>query len=108
MLNVINSKSVYDIENGKANEDDSDSHFETNMARYYQWNRGDNGYLTKLMVETDADEALRLWQSMVEMLKEHIHYKRRQLKEIHRITDSLTMDEILIHLDYCQSYKSKY
>ena len=69
-FNVINSKSVYDVEKGEANEDDSDSHFETNMVRYYQWNRGDNGYLIKLMVETDADEALRLWQSTVEMLTE--------------------------------------
>ena len=34
------------------------------------------------MVEADADEALGLWQSMVETLKEHIHYKWRQFKEI--------------------------
>ena len=52
------------------------------------------------MVEADADEALGLWQSMVETLKEHIHYKWRQFKEIRCITDSLTTEEILIHLDY--------
>ena len=97
-----------DVENGEANEDDSDSDSETNMVRYYQWKRGDDGYLTKLKVEADADEALGLWQSMVETPKEHIHYQRRQLKEIRRITDSLTMEEILIHLDYSENYKSKY
>ena len=56
------------------------------------------------MVEADANEALDLWQSMMETLKEHIHYKRRQFKEIRqrqfkeicRITDSLNMEEILI------------
>ena len=60
------------------------------------------------MVKADADEPLGLWQSMVEALKEHIHYKRRQFKEIRRITDSLTMKEILIHLDYSENYKSKH
>ena len=43
-----------------------------------------------------------------ETLKEHIHYKRSQFKEIHWITESLTMEEILIHLDYSKNYKSKH
>ena len=100
--------SVDDIENGEANEDDFDSDSETNMVRYYQWKRGDDGYLTKLMVKADADETLGLWQSMVETLKEHIHYKQRQFKDIRQITDSLTMEEILIHLDYSENCKSKH
>ena len=49
-----------------------------------------------------------LWQSMVETLKEHIHYKRRQFKEIRCVTDSLTIEKILIHLDYRENYKSKH
>ena len=97
-----------DVGNGETNEDDSDSDSETNPVRYYQWKRGDDGSLTKLMLEADADEALGLWQSMVEALKEHIHYKRRQFKEIRRITDSLTMEVILIHLDYSEKYKLKH
>ena len=96
--------SVDDIESEETNKDDSDSDSETNMVRYYQWKRGDDRYLTKLMIEADASEVLDLWQSMVEMLKKHIHYKPRQFKEIHqmqfkkirRITDSLNMEEILI------------
>ena len=60
------------------------------------------------MVDADADEALVLWQSMVETLKEHIYYKRRQSKEICRVTVSLTMEEILINLDYSENYKSKH
>ena len=70
---------VGDVENGEANEDNSDSDSETNLVRYYQWKRGDDGYFTKLMVEADADEASGLWQSMVEMMKEHIYYKWRQI-----------------------------
>ena len=90
---------VDDVGNGETNEDDFESDSESNPVRYCQWKRGDDGSLTKLMVEADADEALGLWQSMVEALKEYIHYKRMQFKEIRRITDSLTMEVILIHLD---------
>ena len=45
-----------DVENGEGKEDDSDSEFETNMVRHYQWKRGDDGYLTKSMVEVDANK----------------------------------------------------
>ena len=45
---------------------------------------------------------------MVKMLKEHTHYKRRQLKEIRCITDSLNMEDILIDLDFGKNYKSKH
>ena len=44
----------------------------------------------------------------METLKKHTHYKQRQLKEIRRITDSLTMVEILIHLDFTKNYISKH
>ena len=59
------------------------------------------------MVEADADEALGLWQSMAETLKEHIHCKQSQFKEIRSITDSLAMEETLIHLDHSKKYKWK-
>ena len=62
---------VNDVENG----DDSVSDSETNMVRYYQWKRSDDGCLNKMMVE--ADGVLSLCQSVVETLKEHILYKRR-------------------------------
>ena len=44
---------VDNVGNGETNEDDSDSDSETNPVRYYQWKRGDDGSLTKLMVEVD-------------------------------------------------------
>ena len=36
-----------DVENGEGKEDDSDSDSKTSMVRYYQWKRGEDGYLTK-------------------------------------------------------------
>ena len=45
---------------------------------------------------------------MVEILKEHIHPKRRQFQEIRRLTDNLSAEQILIHLDYSENYKSKH
>ena len=58
--------------------------------------------------EADVDEALNLWQSMVQVLKEHIYTKRKQFQEIRRLTDNLSPDELLIHLDYSENYKSKH
>ena len=46
MLNSSDGLTVNDVGNGEANEDDSDSDSETNMVTYYQWKRGDGGYLT--------------------------------------------------------------
>ena len=74
------------------------------MVRYYQWKEDDDGYLTKLIVEADADEVLGLWKSMVETLKEHSHYKRRLFKETRLLKVRVTMEEILIHLGYSESY----
>ena len=71
---------VDNFENWEANEGDSNSDSKTNMVRYSQWKRGDDGYLTKLMVEADADEALGLWQAMVKTMKEHIHHTWKNLK----------------------------
>ena len=45
-----------DFEDEERKEDDSDSESETSMVRYYQWKRGDDGYLTKLLVEVDDSE----------------------------------------------------
>ena len=56
------------------------------------------------MVQADADEILGLWKSMVETLKEQTHYKWRPFKEICRVADSLTIEEILIHLSYNKNY----
>ena len=61
-----------------------------------------------MRIVTDIDEALNLWQSMVEILKEHTHTKRRQFQLIRRLTDNLSAEQILIHLDYSENYKSKH
>ena len=38
---------------------ESDSDFEaSDVVKYYQWKRGEDGYLTKMRIETDIDEAL--------------------------------------------------
>ena len=58
-----------------------------------------------MQMELDIDEALELWQSKVQILKQHIFTKRQQFAEIRRITENLDEDELIIHLDYSENYK---
>ena len=79
-------------EENESSESDSDSEA-SDVVKCYQWKRGEDGYLTKMRIETDIDEALNLWQSMIEILKEHIHTERRQFQEIRHLTDNLSAEQ---------------
>ena len=94
-------------ENEQSESSDTDSE-DGDTVKYYQWKRGDDGYLTKMRIEADIDKTLNIWQSMVQVLKEHIYTKRKQFQEIRRLTDNLSPDKLLIHLDYSENYKSKH
>ena len=59
-----------------------------------------------MRIEADIDETLNIWQSMIQVLKEHIYTKRKQFQEIRRLTDNLSPDKLLIYLDYSENYKS--
>ena len=46
-------------EENETSESDSDSEA-SDVVKYYQWKRGEDGYLTKMRIETDIDEASNL------------------------------------------------
>ena len=46
-------------EENETSESNSDSEA-SDVVKYYQWKRGEDGYLTKMTIETDIDEALNL------------------------------------------------
>ena len=64
-----------------------------------QRKKGADGYLTKIRIETEISESLTLWQTVIEIMKAHIHTNRRYFTEIARITNNLNENEILIHSD---------
>ena len=101
----------YNKRNDETDENDGDSSSSSDSdgeCKYYQWKKGADGCLTKIRIETEISESLTLWQTTIEIMKAQIHTKRRQFKEITRITDNLNEDEIWIHLDYSENYKCQH
>jgi len=86
---------------------DSDDDNSSVVCRYYKWMKGADGYLAKIKLQVPINDALALWQTTIETIKLHIHTKRRQFAEIRRLTDNLSDNEMLIHLDYSENYKCK-
>ena len=52
------------------------------------------------------DEAVDMFKASVTILKKHIYSKRVQNWEYNRIKESLDHCEILVHVDYAESYKN--
>ena len=97
-------------DNGGRDSDASDSS-ETNSRsqeiKFYTWMKNDEDHLTKMLATEEIEDCLRIWQEKVTHLKRHIHTKRKQQQEYNRIKNNLQTNEILIHLDYSENYKSK-
>ena len=74
---------------------------------FYEWKRGDNGYMMKSQVILSIEDALTLWNSKVQRLKEHIFTKRQQQGNISYRKVNIKVNEVLIHLDYSENYKSQ-
>ena len=73
--------------------------------KFLQWKKNDDGYLTKMEMSCDMDEALELWLAKITCLKQYIYTKRVQFVEIQKLQENLTDNQLLIHLDYSENYK---
>ena len=61
--------------------------------------------MMKRQVTLSTEDALTLWNSKVQRLKEHIFTKRKQQSKISYL--KIKVNKVLIHLDYSKSYKSQ-
>ena len=61
--------------------------------------------MMKSLVTLSTEDALTLWNSKVQRLKEHIFTKRQQQSKISYLKVNIKVNEVLIHLDYSKSYK---
>ena len=48
-----------------------------------------------------------MWNSKVQRLKEHIFNKRQKQSKISYLKANIKVNEVLIHLDYSENYKSQ-
>ena len=75
--------------------------------KFQEWKRGDNGYMMKSQVILSLEDGLALWNNKIQRLKEHIFAKRQQQSKISHLKTSIKANEILLHVDYSENYKSK-
>ena len=91
---------------GHSDSDSEEREFDRTVG-FYGWKRGDNGYMMKSQVTLSIEDAPTLWNSKVQRLKEHIFTKRQQQSKISYLKANIKVNEVLIHLDYSENYKSQ-
>ena len=55
--------------------------------------------ITKARIEISFNNAIEMFKEGVAVLKEHIHIKRRQVNAYREMKESLTNDELMVHVD---------
>ena len=90
-------------ENDFQSEDSSDDAADDICINFHQWKKNDQGYLAKMMVSYQLDDALELWQQKIARLKQHIFIKRIQFAEIQKLEENSTENQLLIHLNQQQN-----
>ena len=86
-----------------SDSDSEESEFDRTIA-FYEWKRGDNGYIMKSQVTRSIEGALTLWNSKVQRLKEHIFTKRQQQSKISYLKRNI---KVKIQLYYNENYTSQ-
>ena len=76
-----------------------------NEVSFYKWETPDK-HVAKVRITLPFDEAVDMFKASVTVLKKHIYSKRVQNREYNRIKESLDHCEILVHVDYAESYKN--
>ena len=90
---------------GHSDSDSKKREFDRTVG-FCEWKRGDNGYMMKSQAILSIEDALTLWNSKVQRLIEHIFTKRQQQSRILYLKSNIKVNEVLIHLDYSENYKS--
>jgi len=72
---------------------------------FYKWCKV-NKATQKKEFKVNCEEAITLWKESVVHLKQHIHRKRVQTFSLNTIKEELKPSEILLHVDFSESYKN--
>ena len=83
-------------------DSDSDSY---NLISFYRWETPDK-HVSKVRISVNYDEAIDRFKESVTQLKRHIYSKRSQNRFYNGIKESLDYGQILVHVNYAESYKN--
>jgi len=78
---------------------------EKEVVTFSQWNREDN-HIVKHRQSLSFNQAIEKWNSTLSVTKKHIHRKRKQVKAYNDQKAKLKPREVLIHVDYSESYSN--
>ena len=85
---------------------DSNSDSDTScLVSFYHWETPDK-HVTKIRISEPFEEATERFKESVVSLKRHIYSKRSQNRHYNHVKESLDHRQILVHVDYAESYKN--
>ena len=85
---------------------DSNSYSNTScLLSFYRWETP-NKHVTKIRISEPFEEATERFKESVVSLKRHIYSKRSQNRHYNHVKESLDHGQILVHVDYPESYKN--
>ena len=100
---------LYQLPLNLPTESDTDSSFESddsnNLVSFYRWETRDK-YITKIQIREPFEEAAARFKKSIVSLKSHIYSKRAQNRYYNLVKESLDHGQILVHVDYAESYKN--
>ena len=80
---------------------------EKDCVRYYEWARGDDKKLMKMIPSNSAENSIGLLDTTIQVLKWHLYVKRVQHKFYDDFKKNLGKNDLLVHIDYSESYENK-
>ena len=89
-------------------ESDLDSNSDSDISylvSFYRWETPDK-HVTKIRISEPFEEATERFKESVVSLKRHIYSKRSQNRHYNHVKESLDHGQILVHVDYAESYKN--
>ena len=100
----ISTANSSDLESdNSSSESDTDS--DEFSVYFYKWESVDK-HTSKVRVSVPFDEAVERFKDTIISLKKHIYSKRAQNRIYNRVKENLDHGEVLVHVDYAESYKN--
>ena len=84
---------------------DSESESDGDIS-FFKWVKVDK-QVTKAQINMSRDEAWEKWCSSIDVLKSHIHRKRKQNEFYNELKRNLNKNDCIIQVDYSESYCNK-
>ena len=107
--NHFNAELVLDADSSADDSSDNENEVDrpNDSVSFFEWARVDDNKLMKMMFHKSFEESICLLDTTIISLKRHIFVKRVQYKHYVDFKSNLGKNDILVHVDYSESYENK-